>query len=53
MNAFAACVILSQMSVDQLLSLSPQERTERFGKLLGAKRVVRVRPSPAMVGDSR
>ena len=41
MNAFAACLVLSQMSSDQFLSLMPQERTERFGQLLGAKRMVR------------
>ena len=43
MNAFAACLILSQMSSDQFLSLMPQERTERFGQLLGTKRMVRFR----------
>lgn len=42
MNVFAACLILSQMSLDEFLSLAPQERTERFGQLLGNKRMVRV-----------
>ena len=42
MNVFAACLILSQMSLDEFLSLAPQERTERFGQLLGIKRMVRV-----------
>ncbi|KAF9787078.1 hypothetical protein BJ322DRAFT_1210039 [Thelephora terrestris] len=39
MNAFAACLILSQMSSDQFLSLGPQERMERFSRLLGEKRM--------------
>jgi len=45
MNAFAACLILSQMPSDQFLDLTPQGRTERFGQLLGAKRMVRVQSS--------
>ncbi|KAF9651946.1 hypothetical protein BDM02DRAFT_459593 [Thelephora ganbajun] len=39
MNAFAACLILSQMSSDQFLSLTSQGRTEMFGQLLGTKRM--------------
>lgn len=45
MNAFAACLILSQMPLDQFLSLGPQERMERFSQLLGEKRMVRVQDS--------
>lgn len=43
MNAFAACLILSQMSSGKFLSLTPQGRTDRFGQLLGIKRMVCVR----------
>ena len=40
MNAFAACLILSQMSSAEFLCLTSQGRTEKFSKLLGAKRMV-------------
>ena len=49
MNAFAACLILSQMSSDQLLSLTPKERSERFDQILGTKRIVRAQGSPQIV----
>lgn len=42
MNAFAACLILSQMSSAQFLSLTSQGRTKMFGQLLGTKRMVRI-----------
>jgi len=53
MNAFAACLILSQTSSVQLFSLTPGERTEMFGQLLGTKRMVRARTSPSKAADSR
>ena len=51
MNAFAACLVLSQMSSDQFLSLTPQGRAERFDQLLGTKRMVRIQSSLGIAAD--
>lgn len=42
MNRFAAYVILCQITVEQFLDLSPQERIDRFGIYVGYERMVSV-----------
>ncbi len=40
MNRFAAYVILCQITVEDFLDLSPQERIDRFGIYVGHERMV-------------
>ncbi|KAK0461811.1 uncharacterized protein EV420DRAFT_1640112 [Desarmillaria tabescens] len=42
MNRFAAYVILCQITVEEFLDLSPQERIDRFGIYVGHERMVSV-----------
>ncbi|TFY68590.1 hypothetical protein EVJ58_g926 [Rhodofomes roseus] len=41
MNAFAASIILSQMSLDDFLDTSPEDRVQYFGPYVGHDRLVR------------
>ncbi|KZT72907.1 hypothetical protein DAEQUDRAFT_552793 [Daedalea quercina L-15889] len=41
MNAFAASIILSQMSLDDFLDTSPEDRVQYFGPYVGHERLVR------------
>lgn len=40
MNHFAACVILRQVSISELLDMEPEDRIARFEHHVGANRVV-------------
>lgn len=45
MNAFAAFIVLYQTSPQEFLDMSPEQRIENVGHLIGQDRIVRTRPS--------
>lgn len=40
MNHFAACVILRQVTINELIEIEPEERIVRFGHQIGTDRMV-------------
>jgi hypothetical protein len=42
LNTFFACVILSQVTLEEFIDMSPDSKVDSFGGILGVERMVSV-----------